>query len=378
VYNLVDFEHNNQGTGCKLMDVAKNVSSRGGLTAQTAENLVRSMQEGIILIDEAGRVTYMNRGAELICGWKSSEVAGKYLDEVLPLAVRRSGLLDQIASSDKIPRINVLNQGGDEITLAITRTMISSREGGPAQSALVFRDVTDEGAAQRLRSYFLANISHEFRTPLSALKASVELLLDEIEELSKDETIELVKNLHYSVTGLQTLIDNLLESVSIEAGRFHIKRRPTDLNVLVGEAQKLMQPLLERRDQELVLDVPEGLPQVDADPMRLTQVLVNLISNASKYGPVDQPITLKVSQENDNTLRVSVSDRGSGISIAERESIFHRFVRLDDKDEAQYGVGLGLSVVKAIVESHGGRVGLDERPGGGSVFWFTLPVKGEA
>ena len=171
------------------------------------------------------------------------------------------------------------------------------------------------------------------------------------------------------------MIDNLLESVSIEAGRFHIRRRPTDLPSLVADAQQLMRPLLERRNQKLVITIPSGIPVAEVDPMRLTQVLVNLISNASKYGPLDRPIGLDMLLEDPNTLRVSVSDQGSGISIQDREAIFRRFIRLDEKDKAQFGVGLGLSVVKTIVESHGGRVGLDARPGGGNIFWFTLPLR---
>ena len=135
-----------------------------------------------------------------------------------------------------------------------------------------------------------------------------------------------------------------------------------------------MQPLLERRNQKLVTTIPADMPRAEVDPMRLPQVLVNLISNASKYGPLDRPIGLDLLLEDADTLKVSVSDQGSGISIQDRETIFRRFIRLDEKEKAQFGVGLGLSVVKTIVESHGGRVGLEERPGGGSTFWFTLPL----
>jgi signal transduction histidine kinase len=176
------------------------------------------------------------------------------------------------------------------------------------------------------------------------------------------------------VTSLQTLVDNLLESVSIEAGRFRIRRRPTDLALLASDAVALMKPLLERRNQKLIMHMPADLPTLSADPMRLTQVLVNLLSNASKYGPTDEPIELTV-EPIDGRLKISVADRGSGIPLDERDSLFHRFVRLDEKDNTQYGVGLGLSVVKTIVESHGGTVGLDERPGGGSIFWFTIPLE---
>ena len=136
-----------------------------------------------------------------------------------------------------------------------------------------------------------------------------------------------------------------------------------------------MKPLLERRNQTLITSLPDGLPRLSVDPMRLTQVLVNLLSNASKYGPIDQPIELALDLRQENTLKISVADRGSGIPAEDKQNIFRRFVRLDEKDNAQYGIGLGLSVVKTIVESHGGAVGLDERQGGGTTFWFTIPLE---
>jgi len=339
-----------------------------------AADLLQSVQEGIALLDAEGLVTFFNHSAGRITGWGEQEAIGKPIEEILRPAVGKGRFLDQLTSSERMPLMNVVNRQGEEITLALTCASLLSPASLPSKTVLVFRDVTEEDAAQRLRSYFLANISHEFRTPLSALKASVELLLEEIEDLSKAETIELVKSLHFSVTGLQTLIDNLLESVSIEAGRFHIRRRPTDLHTLAADAHQLMQPLLERRNQQLLADIPADIPIAEVDPMRLTQVLVNLISNASKYGPMDKPIELRVRLESENMLRVSVSDQGSGIAVADRENVFRRFIRLDEKEKAQFGVGLGLSVVKTIVESHGGRVGLEERPGGGSTFWFTLPL----
>ena len=340
-----------------------------------AEDLLQSIQEGIALLDSDGLVTFFNRSAGRITGWDEQAALGKPIEDILHPAVGRGQFLEQLTSTERFPLMNIVNRQGEEITLALTSASLLAPASHPSKIALVFRDVTEEDAAQRLRSYFLANISHEFRTPLSALKASVELLLEEIEDLSKAETIELVKSLHFSVTGLQTLIDNLLESVSIEAGRFHIRRRPTDLVALAADAHKLMQPLLERRNQQLLMDIPADTPIAEVDPMRLTQVLVNLISNASKYGPMDKPIELQVRPENGSMLRFSVSDHGSGISVEDRENVFRRFIRLDEKDKAQFGVGLGLSVVKTIVESHGGRVGLDVRPGGGSTFWFTLPLR---
>jgi signal transduction histidine kinase len=270
-------------------------------------------------------------------------------------------------------QVDVVTIGGRAATLAVTGARLKPPDGGPRQTALVFRDMTEEEAIQRLRAYFLANISHEFRTPLSALHASVELLLEEMGVLSMAEMRELLNSVHRSVTGLQTLIDNLLESSRIEAGRFSIRRRPSDLTAIIAEAVHMTGPLLERRHQNLAVSEPPDLPTIEADPTRLTQVLVNLLSNASKYSPVGAPVDLEVTQA-DGQLRVVVADRGAGISPADQSSLFRRFVRLDAQDGTQYGVGLGLSVVKAIVEEHGGTTGVDARPGGGSAFWFTLPI----
>lgn len=241
-------------------------------------------------------------------------------------------------------------------------------------SAHHLNDVDTREATRHIHSYFLANITHEFRTPLSVLNASVEYLLDEFNQLSRDEIHELLKSIHLSVIGLQTLIDNLLESTNMEAGRFTIRPGPIKIDDIVAEAIRVMRPFVNRRHQSVSVDKPSGLPLVYGDPSRLTQVLVNLLSNASKFGPMGQTINLYTEVTNDSKVRVAVADRGPGIPPEDRVNLFQRFLRLDSPDGAQYGIGLGLSVVKIIVEEHGGEVGVDERPGGGSIFWFTIPL----
>jgi len=345
-------------------------------TTGWSEALVRDLPEGIVTIDRDGRILFINDSAGRISGWSSADALGRSISDVFPLSTGNGKLLEQLSfSSVSLPPVNILTRSGKEITVTIRTTELKLPGNAVPETVLLIRDITAEDAVFRLRSYFLANISHEFRTPLSALKASVELLLEGLEGFKLDETLELVKSIHFSVTALQTLIDNLLESVSIEAGRFRIRRQATDLKRLLTESAMLMKPLLERRNQNLVVTIPEDLPKVRVDPMRITEVLTNLISNASKYGPIDQPIEVALAMGESNWIKVSVSDRGPGITSEDRANIFHRFVRATENDKAQYGIGLGLSVVKSIIESHGGTVGVDDRLGGGSVFWFTIPVE---
>lgn len=341
-----------------------------------SETLIQSIAEGILTIDVTGEITSFSQGAERITGWKRDDVLHRSIDEVLLLPEEEGSFLDKLSPFGEKRKISVLVRGGRQIDLAITDTRLTSLENDSTEIALVLRDVTEEEAIQHLRSYFLANISHEFRTPLSAINASVELLLHELDDLSTAEISELLNSIHMSVSGLQTLIDNLLESISIEAGRFHIQRRPSNLDKILVDAVRMIKPLLDRRHQHLSLDKPIQLPMVNIDPTRITQVMVNLLSNASKYSPIGKPIVVSIECVNQHMLRVSVVDRGPGIPPSERTNIFRRFVRLETQNGVQYGVGLGLSVVKAVVEEHDGEVGVDDRPGGGSIFWFTLPMNG--
>jgi two-component system phosphate regulon sensor histidine kinase PhoR len=342
-----------------------------------SETLIRSIVEGIVTFDEGCRIDFLNEGAERITGWTREEARQRPLDDLFKLADGSAPFSAELPLPGKKRQINVLDRRGQSMVLAVTSARLAPPSGGGAQSAIVLRDITEEQAVQNLRSYFLTNISHEFRTPLSALKASVELLLDEFDTLSPANLRELLNSLNRSVTGLQTLIDNLLESARIEAGRFRIRRCRMDLTESVGDAIHMTTPLLDRRRQRLTVSLPVQLPPVDADPTRLTQVVVNLLSNASKYSPVGAEVGLTVEQVDKAVLRVSVSDEGPGIQPEQHTTLFQRFVRLDADDGRQYGVGLGLWVVKVIVEEHSGEVGVDQRPGGGSIFWFTIPLAEE-
>jgi PAS domain S-box-containing protein len=340
-----------------------------------SSNLLESIVEGIVTLDLHGRITFFSQGAERITGWSREEVIGRSCDDVLRPADHDKLFSQLMPARGRRTKVTLILAGGRQATLAITGAKLSP-EGSPAQVALVFRDVSEEELMHRLVGQFLSNIAHEFRTPLSALAASVELLLDQAADLSPAELQELLSSLHLGVLGLQTLIDNLLESASIEAGRFRVSPRPANLADIIAEVTRTLQPLLARRCQVLKVELPVSLPQVQADPRRTGQVLINLLSNASKYSPDATEVTLSAAVEN-GWVRVMVVDRGPGISEEFRRDLFRRF--MDDRavhsqNHAQAGTGLGLSVVKAVVEAQGGQVGVANRPDGGAVFWFTLPL----
>lgn len=222
---------------------------------------------------------------------------------------------------------------------------------------------------------WLAWLTHEFRTPISSLNASLEFLIDEMGGLSAQETRELYHTMRLSVTALQTLTDNLLNHSSLEAGRLVTQQHPVFMLQTLSDAIHIMQPVLNRREQLLRLSAPVPVPLVLADPNHLRQIWLNLLMNASKYSPQRQAIDIRL-EIRDGMLWAAVDDRGGGISPEDYARIFQPFVRLDGNDytEEAQGTGLGLAVVKGMVEQQGGHVGVEASPQGGARFWFSIPI----
>jgi signal transduction histidine kinase len=330
-----------------------------------------------VTLDYHGRITFFSQGAERITGWGRDQVLNRSCDKVFRPVEADEPFSQLIPPPGRRRKVTVELADERQATLAITGAQLTPPATDNARVALVFRDVSEEEAVHRIMGHFLANVAHEFRTPLSALAASVELLLDQASDLSATELHDLLTSLHLGILSLHTLVDNLLESASIEAGRFRVSPHSTNLGQIIAEAIGTMQPLLDKHGQRLVVELPVAIPVVRADSRRVVQVLVNLLSNASKYGPDDAEITIGAGVSN-GWVRVAVSDRGPGVPPEYRNDLFRRFVYPDTGgDRAQYGVGLGLSVVRAVIQAHGGQVGVEDRPGGGLIFWFTLPAEGD-
>jgi PAS domain S-box-containing protein len=339
--------------------------------------LLESIVEGIVTFDSEGKIRFFSHGAERITGRRREDVIGISCDEVFQLPVGGIPFREAIPVPRSKQKLTISLANGEPTTLSITTAQLPQAESKEDQTVLVLRDISEEETVHRLLGQFLGNITHEFRTPLSALAALTELLLDQAPDLSPEELQELLASLHISVVSLQTLVDNLLESSSIEAGRFRVSPRPTDLVKVIRDAANIMQPLMEKYHQYLVIDVAPSLPMVLADSRRTVQVLNNLLSNASKFGLADAQITIRTQILQDH-ICVQVADQGPGIMPEFREHVFSRFAYTGaNHDNVRAGAGLGLSVVKAIVEAQGGSVGVEPNPEGGSTFWFTLPMVSE-
>lgn len=367
----------------ELSQVLENLRSRinDALTSLQSEKqwsdlLLESIVEGIIILNN-DRVTYFSPGAERITNWQREEVNTRSINEILKPADHTDSLLEMLPPLGEKLRCTFTLKDDKKKILSITHAQLLATKEEHNSTVLVLRDVSEEEALSHLLGSFLGNITHEFRTPLSALAASIEILLSEADDLSQPETKELLRSIHLSTLNLENLIDNLLEGSSIETGRFRVSPQPTDLRKVIYTACETIDPLLKKYGQNLKIGLPAKCPLVLIDGRRINQVLLNLLSNASKYGPIDGEIELNAKVLSD-FVEVSITDCGKGIPPAYWDVIFSGFVlHLKDEGLKHKGAGLGLSVSNAIVKAHGGLMGVRNHEGSGAEFWFTVPITGE-
>jgi signal transduction histidine kinase len=340
-----------------------------------AQAVLQGVVEGVYAVDNDRRIRYLNPQAARMLGAPADELVGKFCGDVLkPRDVNGRRPCDFMCpiytarDDGKAQVTHHLQAGGVPRTVVVT----SAAPVGALQ-VQVMRDETELEAVRRARDSVLANISHEFRTPLSAQLASVELMLDGLESMPRERLGDLLESLQRGTLRLTRLIDNLLESVRIESGQLGIRRQSVALAQVVEDAEDLIAGLLEQRRQALRVAIPDDLPVITGDAQRLTQVMTNLLANASKFGPEDSEIAVGAERRGDH-VALWVEDKGAGAPELEGTSIFERFYRAADQEPDPRGLGLGLWIVKSIVDRHGGEVRAARTAEGHTRFTVTLPT----
>jgi signal transduction histidine kinase len=348
------------------------------LQRQQAESqaIITGIVEGVFSVDRERRIRYVNPQVATMLGRDDRDILGRFCGDVL----NPQGPGGARPCAEQCPIVHARFRGGAHATEHLlladgTRrtVVITSAPPSDGQQVQVLRDETEAEAIRRLRDAVLANISHEFRTPLSAQLASIELLLDQLPDLSTEQIAQLILALQRGTLRLTQLIDNLLESARIEAGRSAIRRRPVVLDEVVEEALELTRPLLDQRGQRVEVGLPFPLPPITGDAPRLTQVFVNLLANANKFAPAGSTIAVGGTVDAER-VTLWVADEGPGLPAGDERALFDRFVRSGADEPEQTGVGLGLAIVQSIVERHGGRVEASE-PGAGAKISVTLPIE---
>jgi signal transduction histidine kinase/HAMP domain-containing protein len=341
-----------------------------------AQAVLSGIVEGVYAVDKNRIIRYLNPQAARLLGIAPADAVGRFCGDVLkpqeedgrrPCEVRCPILQARAQGSTKTIELLRAAHGEPRVTVITSAAQVDGLQ------VQVIRDETELEAVRRARDSVLANISHEFRTPLAAQLASIELLLAGLDTMTPAQQRTLVSSLERGTLRLTQLIDNLLESVRIESGQLAIRRQSVSLAEIVEEAAALVGSLLTQRGQRLVVQLPEALPQVSGDKTRLTQVFVNLLANANKFAPEGSSVRIGASVTG-ATVRAWVEDEGPGPAADEGDALFARFRRGAQEPEPA-GLGLGLWLVRSIIERHGGQVSFERTAQERTRFTFTLPVE---
>jgi signal transduction histidine kinase len=232
-----------------------------------------------------------------------------------------------------------------------------------------------------MKDQFLGILSHELRTPINAIMGFASILEDEVAGPLTAEQQPFVAKILGSSEVMLALVNDLLDMSSVHAGKFGLLVAPMQLEEVVVEALSNVEGLATLKAMHLINEVPDGLPTLLADRQRIGQALTNLLTNAIKFTNAGGTITVRASIECDlltrapQALKVEVEDTGIGITPADHAKIFTKFIQVDMTNTRPHGgVGLGLSISKALVEAHGGAIGVRSSPASGSTFWFTIPL----
>ena len=347
--------------------------------------LVDSSPVGVMVVDAVTRTfASVNKEAERILGM--SPQPGSTLVRYHEVAIYRRMDGKQYESHER-PLARALDRGevvraeeillnlpnGRTMNILVNATPIYSDDGSIVSAIAVLQDMTPLEEMERLRNEFLAMVSHELRTPLTMIKGCTSTVLDSSSRVSISEFLQYFRMIDDQSDRLRDLVNNLLDMTQIEAGMFSVSPEPTDVESLVDEART---SFIRRGVRNAVeVEIAPGLPLIEADRQRISQVLNNLLSNASKYSPADSIIEISVSLD-EFFVAFSVKDEGEGIPADQMSNLFRKFSRIDDtsREEHVAGEGLGLAICKGVVEAHGGRIWAES--GGeehGTRITFTVP-----
>lgn len=337
------------------------------------ESVINKIAEGVVVVDDAGKIVTMNLAAERMYGRPLSELKGRKVSEtskeewMIALANEIANPPDKELSKD----ITVQSTEDTEKTLRNSVAMIQNPDGKIVGMISVLNDITKQKELQRMQTDFLSHVTHELRSPLTAIKAALGTISQNLN--AEDQQILTIAN--RNINRLARLINDLLDFGKMEAGKIPLAFKPTDPGPLLKNAVQSLESWARTKHISISVALPEELPNVIADEDRITQVLINLISNALKFTPANGRISVNAQALGTSYLRISVSDTGPGIPEKERQRIFEKFFQLHQNRSSETpGTGLGLYIAKTIVELHKGQLGLESEVGKGSTFYFTLPA----
>ena len=348
------------------------------------EAILSSIGEGLVVVNNDGRVIRINSHALRIFGLQLENVLGRRIVESIVFYGEKG---DPLNEQDR-PSETALHTGhqteglyqiqrphGVKAVIAVVSTpvLLKAQTMG---AIMVVRDVTKEREVDRMKTEFISLASHQLRTPLSAIKWFTEMLVNGDAGKLSGEQHEFATNIYDSTQRMIELVNSLLNISRIESGRIIVDPKPTDISEMVHGIVTDLRGKIEQKHQTLIVSVHKDLPKINLDPRLIGQVYLNFLTNAIKYTPKGGEITVMVSRKGPDLVS-QITDNGYGIPVAQQGHIFQKFFRAENAVKVETdGTGLGLYLVKAIIESSGGQVWFKSTENKGTSFWFSLPMSG--
>ncbi|WP_129714836.1 PAS domain-containing protein [Pedobacter sp. SYP-B3415] len=349
---------------------------------QRLQGILDTMAEGVGITDASGKMIYANAMAQKILGIPESEIRQRTFDDERWQNLRLDG---SPLPPDEHPMAMMMKTGvpiydqeiaiqpsvGERIYISINAAPLFDDDGRLSGGIGTFMDVTKRRKIMMVKDDFISIASHELKTPVTSLKASLQLLTS-MHHRGKPETVEkLIAQSNKSLNRLTNMIDQLLNANRINQGQLQIYKEPFTVSELIDEC---CDHLRLQGGYEIVTEGTTDFT-ILADEHQLNQVLVNLINNAQKYAPESRRIVVRVDKIND-MVKISVTDFGPGIPADRVPHLFDRYYRADHGGSKFSGLGLGLYICAEIIRKHNGEIGVETEPGKGSTFWFAIPAEG--
>jgi len=338
------------------------------------EAIVRSVAAGVVVVNNKGEVLLMNPAAEKLLNTNKEEKIGELLTKGA-----KDEQLFSMAKKTSLDGETDIEIDGKEDTKKILRSssaVIEDENGQTVGMVTVLNDITKQKEIDEMKSQFLSNVTHELRNPIGAIKQSISVILEETAGPITEPQKKFLSNAKRNLDRLGCLIDDILDLAKLEAKKMEIKPVPTAIETTINEVCETLGTWTKNKEITLIKDIKKNLPQVNIDPDRITQVLINIVSNAIKFTPKDGTITIsaQLSKKGDQ-MEVGISDTGVGIPKNDLSKIFGKFQQAKNRPSGdKSGTGLGLTIAQEIVHLHKGEITVDSEENKGTTFTFTLPV----
>jgi PAS domain S-box-containing protein len=368
------------------------------LTSTTAaDHILSTMTDSLMLLDTDGTVRLANQAAGKMLGTHYTKLYG--VDFTLLVSEKKSArdlIENTLQQGSSINReLHYITKDGSTIPVQISASRIVDNLKTTMGLVIVARDITEYKSLEeritglynkeknqreeleeeaKARGMFIDILAHELRTPLTPILASSSMLCEYKKKDQDEITRKLSNNIFMGARTLAGRLEELLDLARFSRGTFTLKTVPIDLNEFIKEVVSRFSPGLDNLKQQLVLEVPPDLPVAEIDPSRLEQVLINLLSNASKYGKEKSQIILSAKYDS-RSFTIEVKDFGMGIHLEEQKRLFQAYHRVEQDRQRVQGIGLGLAICKQIVEAHHGKIWVTSSHGKGSTFSFQIPLK---